>query len=156
MGTRSSGLAEENVTTATVSEESDPVANLPNHHPGPRTASTPLPMMYFLPCFSSASTDFPLNFIDYLWVPTNDVDKTIDEKNIFCQVGKIHHWYTYLNKTVKKSSGTWMQDRLLEQRTTKGGSHWLKKSHKVWMMMMIAASLMWARASEMPEQSKMI
>jgi len=51
------------------------------------------------------STDFPLNFIDYLWVPTNDVDKTIDEKNIFCQVGKIHHWYTYLNKTVKKSSG---------------------------------------------------
>ena len=30
-----------------------------------------------------------------------------------------------------------------------------KKSHKVWMIMMIAASLMWAGAAEMPEQSKM-
>ena len=32
----------------------------------------------------------------------------------------------------------------------------LKKSHKVWMMMMIAASLMWVGAAEKPEQSKMI
>ena len=39
--------------------------------------------------------------------------------------------------------------------TTKGGSRRLEKSHKVWMMMMIAASLMWAGAAEMPEQSKM-
>ena len=38
--------------------------------------------------------------------------------------------------------------------TTKGGSRRLEKSHKVWMMM-IAASLMWAGAAEMPEQSKM-
>ena len=39
--------------------------------------------------------------------------------------------------------------------TTKGGSRRLEKSHKVWMMMMIAASLMWAGAAEKPEQSKM-
>ena len=38
--------------------------------------------------------------------------------------------------------------------TTKGGSRRLEKSHKVWMMMMIAARLMWAEAAEMPEQSK--
>ena len=31
---------------------------------------------------------------------------------------------------------------------TKGGSRRLEKSHKVWMMMMIAASLMWAGAAE--------
>ena len=36
---------------------------------------------------------------------------------------------------------------------TKGGSRRLEKIHKVWMMMMITASLMWARAAEMPEQS---
>ena len=39
--------------------------------------------------------------------------------------------------------------------TTKGGSRRLEKSHKVWMMMMIAASLMWAGAAEKPDQSKM-
>ena len=39
--------------------------------------------------------------------------------------------------------------------TTKGGSRRLEKSHKVWMIMMIAASLMWAGAAEKPEQSKM-
>ena len=39
--------------------------------------------------------------------------------------------------------------------TTKGGSRRLEKSHKVRMMMMIAASLMWAGAAEKPEQSKM-
>ena len=39
--------------------------------------------------------------------------------------------------------------------TTKGGSRRLEKSHEVWMMMMIAASLMWAGAAEKPEQSKM-
>ena len=39
--------------------------------------------------------------------------------------------------------------------TTKGGSRRLEKSHNVWMMMMIAASLMWAGAAEKPEQSKM-
>ena len=32
--------------------------------------------------------------------------------------------------------------------TTKGGSCHLEKSHEVWMMMMIVASLMWAGASE--------
>ena len=37
----------------------------------------------------------------------------------------------------------------------KGGSYRLEKSHKVWMMM-TAASLMWARTAEKPEQSKMI
>ena len=31
---------------------------------------------------------------------------------------------------------------------TKGGSRRLEKSHKVWMMMMIVASLMWAGAAE--------
>ena len=36
----------------------------------------------------------------------------------------------------------------LPYNTTKGGSRRLKKSHTVWMMMMIAASLMWARAAE--------
>ena len=40
--------------------------------------------------------------------------------------------------------------------TTKGGSRRLEKSHKLWMMMMITASLMWAGAAEKPEQSKMI
>ena len=35
--------------------------------------------------------------------------------------------------------------------TTKGGSRRLEKSHKVWMMMMIAASLMWAGAAEKPD-----
>ena len=35
--------------------------------------------------------------------------------------------------------------------TTKGGSRRLEKSHKVWMMMMTAASLMWAGAAEKPE-----
>ena len=30
------------------------------------------------------------------------------------------------------------------------------KSHKVWMMMMIAANLIWAVAAEKPEQSKMM
>ena len=40
--------------------------------------------------------------------------------------------------------------------TTKGGSRRLEKSHKVWMMMMITASLMWAKAAEKPEQSKII
>ena len=30
-----------------------------------------------------------------------------------------------------------------------------KKSRKVWMMMMITASLMWAGAAEKPESSKM-
>ena len=44
---------------------------------------------------------------------------------------------------------------ILHQNTTKGGSCRLEKSHKVWMMMMIAASLMWAGAAEKPEQSKM-
>ena len=39
--------------------------------------------------------------------------------------------------------------------TTKGGSRRLEKSHEVWMMMMIAASLMWAGAAEKTEQSKM-
>ena len=42
-----------------------------------------------------------------------------------------------------------------EDYSTKGGSRRLEKSHKVWMMMMIAASLMWAGAAEKPEQSKM-
>ena len=38
----------------------------------------------------------------------------------------------------------------------KGGSRRLKKSHEVWMMMMmIAARLMWAGAAEKPEHSKM-
>ena len=32
--------------------------------------------------------------------------------------------------------------------TTKGGSRHLEKSHKVWMMMMIVTSLMWAGAAE--------
>ena len=36
----------------------------------------------------------------------------------------------------------------------KGGSRRLK-SHKIWIMMMTAASLMWAGAAEKPEQSKM-
>ena len=40
--------------------------------------------------------------------------------------------------------------------TTKGGSRQLEKSHEVWMMMMIAASLLWAGAAEKPEQAKMI
>ena len=35
--------------------------------------------------------------------------------------------------------------------TNKGGSCRLEKSHKVWMMVMIAASLMWAGAAEKPE-----
>ena len=35
--------------------------------------------------------------------------------------------------------------------TTKGGSRRLEKSHKVWMMMMIAAGLMWAGAAEKPD-----
>ena len=35
--------------------------------------------------------------------------------------------------------------------TTKGGSRRLEKSHKVWMIMMIDASLMWAGAAEKPE-----
>ena len=35
--------------------------------------------------------------------------------------------------------------------TTKGGFRRLEKSHKVWMMMMIAASLMWAGAAEKPD-----
>ena len=39
--------------------------------------------------------------------------------------------------------------------TTKGGYRRLEKSHKVWMMMTTAASLMWAGAAEKPEQSKM-
>ena len=39
--------------------------------------------------------------------------------------------------------------------TTKGGSGQLEKSHKVWMIMMIAASLIWAGAAEKPEQFKM-
>ena len=34
------------------------------------------------------------------------------------------------------------------QITTKGGSRRLEKSRKVWMMMMIVASLMWAGAAE--------
>ena len=42
----------------------------------------------------------------------------------------------------------------LNNNATKGGFRRLEKSHKVWMMM-IAASLMWARAAEKPEQSKM-
>ena len=46
-----------------------------------------------------------------------------------------------------------MPSHISEFRTTKGGSRRLKKSHKVWMMM-IAASLMWAGAAEKPEQSK--
>ena len=37
--------------------------------------------------------------------------------------------------------------------TTKGGSRRLEKGHKVWMMMMIAASLIWSGAAEKPEQS---
>ena len=40
--------------------------------------------------------------------------------------------------------------------TTKGGSRRLEKSRKVWMIMMIAASLMWAGVAEKPKQSKMI
>jgi len=36
----------------------------------------------------------------------------------------------------------------VDEFTTKGGSRRLEKSHKVWMMMMIAASLMWAGAAE--------
>jgi len=36
-----------------------------------------------------------------------------------------------------------------------GGSRRLEKSHIVWMMMLIAAGLMWAGAAEKPEQSKM-
>ena len=48
------------------------------------------------------------------------------------------------------------ESRYLNQmKTTKGGSRRLEKSHKAWMMMMIAASLMRARAAEKPEQSKM-
>ena len=43
----------------------------------------------------------------------------------------------------------------LMQHITKGGSRRLEKSHEVWMMMMIAASWMWAGAAEKPEQSKM-
>ena len=39
--------------------------------------------------------------------------------------------------------------------TTKGGSRRLEKSHKVWMMMMIAASSIWAGVAEKPEQSKL-
>ena len=39
--------------------------------------------------------------------------------------------------------------------TTKGSSRRLEKSHEVWMMMIIAVSLMWAGAAEKPEQSKM-
>ena len=38
--------------------------------------------------------------------------------------------------------------------TWKQHSRRLEKSHGVWMMMMIAASLIWAGASEKPEQSK--
>ena len=38
--------------------------------------------------------------------------------------------------------------------TTKGGSIRLEKSHEVWMMMMIAAGLMWAGAAEKREQLK--
>ena len=37
----------------------------------------------------------------------------------------------------------------------KGGARRIEKSHKVWMMMMIAASLVWAGAAETPEQSKL-
>ena len=58
-------------------------------------------------CFSSANGE-DLNFIDYLWVPTNDENKTIEEKNIFCQVGKIHHWYTHKDKTLNRASGMLM------------------------------------------------
>ena len=47
------------------------------------------------------------------------------------------------------------EDTSLIIDTTKGGSCRLERSHKVRMMMMIAASWMWAGAAEKPEQSKM-
>ncbi len=40
--------------------------------------------------------------------------------------------------------------------TTKGSYRRLEKSHKVWVMMMIAASFMWVGAAEKSEQSKTI
>ena len=54
-----------------------------------------------------------------------------------------------------RRSVRWSVMRFFRIDTTKGGSRRLEKSHKVWMMMMIAASLMWAGAAEKPEQSKM-
>ena len=50
----------------------------------------------------------------------------------------------------------WSQRRLKGglEGTTKGGSCRLEKSHEVWMMMMIAAGLMWAGAAEKAEQTK--
>ena len=39
--------------------------------------------------------------------------------------------------------------------TTKSGSRILEKIHKIWMMMMIAAGLMWAGAEEKREQFEM-
>ena len=39
----------------------------------------------------------------------------------------------------------------VKRNTTKGGSRRLEKSHNVSMMMMIAASLMWAGAAEKPD-----
>ncbi len=47
-----------------------------------------------------------------------------------------------------------IQYKMIEY-TTKGGSRQLENSHKVWMMIMIAASLMWAGVAEKREQSKM-
>ena len=38
--------------------------------------------------------------------------------------------------------------------TTKGSSRRLEKNHEVWMMMMIAAGLMWAGAAKKREQLK--
>ena len=41
-----------------------------------------------------------------------------------------------------------------DRSTTKSGYRRMEKNHKVWMMMMIAAGLMWAGVAEKCEQLK--
>ena len=59
------------------------------------------------------------------------------------------HAGNYRNSTLKKFEQAYCASGSKRQNdTTKGGSRRLEKSHKVWMMMMIVASLMWAGAAE--------